>query len=570
MTLSKVAQSSTDRNSPEATARRYAKAGIPVFPCRNKQPLTPNGFHDATTDLAIIRLWWQRWPGADVATPTGQASGRIILDLDNRTGEHEGRRSLTALEAEYGELPDTPEVITPSGGAHIVFKAPPGVRIPCSAGKLGTGIDVRGDGGYVLIPGSAGYQWEAAHHPNDIPLADVPDWLLQRILPRGGNGTPSRTSGPDELETIPQGRRNSTMTSHAGRLRSLGYSEAEIVGMLAVLNESRCTPPLDTDEIGRIARSAARWDQGDFAMGADITDVQERAQRSATLQSATIRAMAHPRARKLVTVATRLAAEITRRKEQGVQPDTTDGMYYISRDVLGGHEFGTDNWEIGETTVRNHTEELREYAPHIPGFAARKSLINFPKRDVDPETGEVTMVDRYELTWCYNFDGDPAQIVAALPTLPYPEDRRGKRCATCGAEKKTKTVEYCPDCEIVQVVPAPDKGGAKFAPIPQAADLGGGGQVLAPIGSNSGPVPRGAKFAPPPAPASAWDSIYQKAEETTARLASPANPEAPTCHSTLGGCSQPGHCAGLGRCPWAPTVADLPTPTSTNHLGGSL
>ncbi len=507
-TLSKVTHAQATRNTPEATARRYAKSGIPVFPCipATKAPYEKGGFHKATTDLAIIRLWWQRWPDADVAIPTGSASERVILDLDNKTGEHEGRRSLEALEAEHGELPDTVEAITPSGGAHIVFKAPPGVRVPCSAGKLGTGVDVRGDAGYALVPGSKGYQWEAAHHPNDIPLADIPAWLLRAMLASGRTGAPSRTPEPDALETIPEGRRNSTMTSHAGRLRSLGYVEAEIVGMLAVLNESRCDPPLDTDELGRIAHSASRWDQGDFAMGPDITDVQERAQRSATLQSATIRAMAHPRARKLVTVATRLAAEITRRKEQGVHPDTTDGMYYISRDVLGGHDFGTDSWQIKETTVRNHTEELREYAPHIPGFAARKSLINFPKKRVDadgvivtnPETGEPEMVDRYELTWCYNFDGDPAQIVAALPTLPYPEDRRGKRCATCGAEKKTKTVEYCAACEIVQVIPAPDRQGANFAPTPQAADLGTGGHALAPIGSNQHGVTRGAKFAPPP------------------------------------------------------------------------
>jgi hypothetical protein len=517
-----------------------------VFPCRNKAPLTPNGFHDATTDLAIIKLWYKRWPDADVAIPTGQASGRIVLDLDNRTGEHEGRRSLAALEAEHGQLPDTPEVITPSGGAHLVFSAPPGVRIPCSAGKLAEGVDIRADGGYVLIPGSRGYQWDGAHDPRDVPLADVPDWLLQKILASGRNGTPTRATGPDGLETITKGKRNSTMLSHLGRLRNLGYVEEELHGFARVINEVRCEPPMADEEVHTIVRSACGYERGHFEMGPDITEVEERAQRSATLQSATVRALAHSRARKLTPVAVRLAAAIAQRKEQSRPPDTDDGLYYISKDTIGGHEWGTDNWEIKEATVRNHAEELRGYAQHIPGFRAGKRPINFPKKRVDadgvivtnPETGEPEMVDRYEMTWCYGFDGDPAHLVDALPTLPYPEDGRGKRCGKCGAEKKTKTVEFCPACETVEVVQKPETldsmRGVKFTPTPPAADLETGGYTLTPIVDTDGSIPMGVSTYPP-APPSAWDAIYERAEQSTPKLGAPVDPGISPETEDLGG-----------------------------------
>ena len=67
----------------------YAAAGWPAFPCHPdnpdcqhprgcgcKAPLTEHGFEDAATDPALIRAWWSRWPGADVAIATGRAGRR--------------------------------------------------------------------------------------------------------------------------------------------------------------------------------------------------------------------------------------------------------------------------------------------------------------------------------------------------------------------------------------------------------------------------------------------------------------------------------------------------------------
>src|SRR5699024_8549698 len=65
-------------------ARSLASAGVPVFPCvpREKRPLTRRGFHDATTDLDQVSAWWDRWPSANIAIPTGPASGIEVVDID--------------------------------------------------------------------------------------------------------------------------------------------------------------------------------------------------------------------------------------------------------------------------------------------------------------------------------------------------------------------------------------------------------------------------------------------------------------------------------------------------------
>jgi Bifunctional DNA primase/polymerase, N-terminal len=132
----------------------YAARGWPVFPCEagGKKPLTPNGFKDATTDPRIVTAWWNRFPDANIAAPTGERSGFFVLDIDRDSW---GFGTLDALEGQFGVLPRTRTVRTGRGGLHLYFKYPDdGTVIPNSAGRLGLGIDVRGEGGYVLVPPS--------------------------------------------------------------------------------------------------------------------------------------------------------------------------------------------------------------------------------------------------------------------------------------------------------------------------------------------------------------------------------------------------------------------------------
>jgi putative DNA primase/helicase len=154
-----------------ASALRYAEHyGWYVFPvhwpllgggcscgdpaCKDpaKHPLTPHGFKDATTDAVVIAGWWRRWPSANVAVATGSRSNLLVLDFDGP----EGLAALADLERQHGPFPPTLRVKTPRGGVHVFFAAPPGEVIRSRTNLHGLRVDVRAEGGYVLVPPSRG------------------------------------------------------------------------------------------------------------------------------------------------------------------------------------------------------------------------------------------------------------------------------------------------------------------------------------------------------------------------------------------------------------------------------
>ena len=155
--------------SPTALAAiEYASRGWAVFPCHSpgaggfcscrhpgctspgKHPRVPTGLHAATTDPATIAAWWRRWPTANVAIRTGAASGLVVIDIDP---PHGGDASLARLTTQHRDDVPAVSVRTGSGGSHI-YLAHPGGLVRNTAGRLGDGIDVRGDGGYVIAPPS--------------------------------------------------------------------------------------------------------------------------------------------------------------------------------------------------------------------------------------------------------------------------------------------------------------------------------------------------------------------------------------------------------------------------------
>jgi len=163
-------------------ALAYAGRGVPVFPCEPgaKRPLTRNGHWDATTDRRTIERWWGRQPCANIGLPTGKKSGIVVLDVDVEDG---GLESLARLERAVAPVPKTARTRTGGGGVHVFFRYPGTTEIRNSAGLLGPGLDVRGEGGYVLVPPSrtrGPYEWV-----DRSSLAEA-SWLLDRLAERDG------------------------------------------------------------------------------------------------------------------------------------------------------------------------------------------------------------------------------------------------------------------------------------------------------------------------------------------------------------------------------------------------
>jgi RecA-family ATPase len=161
-------------NTPAQIAADLARAGFPVFPCgHDKRPLTPHGFKDATAELGEVEAYWRQYPSALVGLPTGATTRIFVIDLDTdkTTGEPVGENSLAALG--FADLKDrVPSVQTPSGGLHLYFRA---AGLPNTVRKLGAGIDTRGEGGYVIAPGSIGPAGAYVARGVQICQANLPD-----------------------------------------------------------------------------------------------------------------------------------------------------------------------------------------------------------------------------------------------------------------------------------------------------------------------------------------------------------------------------------------------------------
>lgn len=196
--------------TPLDLALSYIASGVPIFPCRDadeetgefdaetgefkilqaKSPLTPNGFKDATKHEHVTTRRWGNHPTAMIGIPTGESINAFVLDVDVKTTKDgagvNGYHTLDGLVAKYGPLPETATVATAGGGRHYYFNHVPGLR---NRGELGTGLDVRGSGGYVIGAGSKmadgrSYDWLDYDGPGIPPVADAPQWLIDLIMPK--------------------------------------------------------------------------------------------------------------------------------------------------------------------------------------------------------------------------------------------------------------------------------------------------------------------------------------------------------------------------------------------------
>ena len=169
--------------SPIDAAMHYAvRQGWAVFPCcetaaRRKKPYIEHGFKEASRDPGVSTRWWQRRSESLIDTPTGEAF--VVLDLDIKRGDANGYDSLDELGQAI--LPNTWLAHTASGGLHVYFD-PDGCDIRNSAGKLAPGLDVRGVGGYIILPSpGSGYAWDPHWNPDTSALAPAPDWLTGEL-----------------------------------------------------------------------------------------------------------------------------------------------------------------------------------------------------------------------------------------------------------------------------------------------------------------------------------------------------------------------------------------------------
>ena len=244
--------------------------------------LVPHGVLNASLDTDRVREWFTNTP-YNIGLATGRDSGIFVLDRDDPDG---GDTSLLALEAEHGGLPQTLTQIT-GKGVHYVFQIPSDLEIKNSVKKLAPGIDIRGNGGYVVAAPSKHengkfYIWAGVQHPLREEIAPAPEWLLNLVMGRTHGNTSAQATVikianvehfkiPDQIKDG-EGREDFILR-YAGHLRGKGLDQSTVERTLFDYNQLHISPPLDEEIVLDRSRRYQQVVANDPEMWPDPTEI---------------------------------------------------------------------------------------------------------------------------------------------------------------------------------------------------------------------------------------------------------------------------------------------------------
>jgi len=263
--LIKLTQS-TDKPTQQALAVEYAKMGFSLFPCNLKAPIKDpslgfeHGFRDGTRDLKHIARTWHKYPNAAIGLAIPE--DLIIIDCDVKKnaegspvlmdghpdiiGLRSFQRLIIELDLKDADL-NTLSVRTQSGGRHFYYRMPEGVPSFNHTHAL-EGLDLKGYGGYVILPNSPG-QYGRYEFLNLTEIRTIPEGLLKWVLQFRGPKSefrklPTGTSKIDREEIIrvlepywvrANGRRNDFTLAIAGFIARSGGTEEDATFIISEL-----------------------------------------------------------------------------------------------------------------------------------------------------------------------------------------------------------------------------------------------------------------------------------------------------------------------------------------------
>lgn len=258
----------TQTPSKLSSALALAARGFRVFPLASNTKIPLKGFTDfarnATTDPEKIKQWF-----------TGQdhnigisTENLLAVDIDVKDKKKNGLETIAEWNKLGKILPPTTGQITTSGGMHLIYNTP--FPVSNSASKLGDGVDVRGNGGYLAADGST--IGGKVYRMDTQSLNTAPQWLLQACsaareekpkahLKIVGVDTEraKRRAGEYLLKLPPveSGSRNQAAFAVAAMLKDFGLNQEDTFIMM--MNEWKCEPPLELDELRAVVTSAYKY-----------------------------------------------------------------------------------------------------------------------------------------------------------------------------------------------------------------------------------------------------------------------------------------------------------------------
>jgi putative DNA primase/helicase len=242
-----------------------------------KHPRIAAWQREATSDLDAIGVWWLDWPHANVGLAMGGAARLVALDIDGPAG----RASLAALEAQHGALPRTLTSRSgrEDGGEHRLFHVPPALDLAAiknRASRLAPGLDVRAEGGQIVVCPSIHLSGRPYTWIDEAPIAELPRWLFDLAAPPPAPIAPPpapspRTSGGADpiaraaayLATMDpaisgSGGHQATWAAAVALVRGFDLAPSAALSLLEREFNPRCQPPWSRRELEHKVASAAR------------------------------------------------------------------------------------------------------------------------------------------------------------------------------------------------------------------------------------------------------------------------------------------------------------------------
>ena len=226
---------------------------IPVEPRAKRPAVAWQEYQSRRATAEEIDRWFGTGASRNIGIVTGAVSGIVVVDVDS--GE--------AAAWADAHLPATPMRVRTAHGEHRYYRHPGGTvrnRARLRTGVQTIALDVRGDGGYVVGPGSTHESGNVYERVGEWPPIEQLPVFECRWLSDDQAQQPAPAPVPGEC--IPAGARNSTLASIAGRMRRAGCDTETIAAALRDVNARRCAPALDDNEVETIAESVARYEPG--------------------------------------------------------------------------------------------------------------------------------------------------------------------------------------------------------------------------------------------------------------------------------------------------------------------
>lgn len=257
-----------NNHSFKQAALEYATAGFNVFPLvpGGKTPACEHGFYDATADASQIEAWWTENPDYNIGILPGDGIIVIDLDINHGNGTKDGLKVLEDYERKHGAFPPTASCRTARGGRHLYYRVNNTVKTRVD---LYPGVDICGAKHYVIAPPSCtadgAYEWEGQSIVDGI--ADVNERVMKFIgpvrQPKKRSALNLNYDDADTGEIIREGGRHSFLIRQLGKMQRAGFSDETIRDRINELNQTRCDPPMDEDELDQeIFEALTRFEKG--------------------------------------------------------------------------------------------------------------------------------------------------------------------------------------------------------------------------------------------------------------------------------------------------------------------